>query len=139
MAKNKTTETIASVSDFVNAVKDPVKKSDSIQVIELMQSVSGFEAKMWGPSIVGFGSYHYVYESGREGDMPIIAFSPRTTGLVFYLSISPDNRDKYLSELGKHKTDKGCITVKKLEDIKMPVLKKMFQDSLKHRKTLHSK
>ncbi|MCX6207691.1 MAG: DUF1801 domain-containing protein [Bacteroidetes bacterium] len=139
MAKNKTTETIASVSDFVNAVKDPVKKSDSIQVIELMQSVSGFEAKMWGPSIVGFGSYHYVYESGREGDMPIIAFSPRTTGLVFYLSINPENRDKYLSELGKHKTDKGCITVKKLEDIKMPVLKKMIQDSLKHRKSLHSK
>ena len=139
MAKNKTTETIASVSNFVNAVKDPVKKSDSFQVIELMQSVSGFEAKMWGPSIVGFGSYHYVYESGREGDMPIVAFSPRTTGLVFYLSINPENRAKYLSELGKHKTDKGCITVKKLEDIKMPVLKKMIQDSLKHRKTLHSK
>lgn len=139
MAKNKTTATIASVSDFVNAVKDPIKKSDSLQVIELMQSVSGFEAKMWGPSIVGFGSYHYVYESGREGDMPIVAFSPRTTGLVFYLSINPENRDKYLSELGKHKTDKGCITVKKLEDIKMPVLKKMIQDSLKHRKTLHSK
>lgn len=139
MAKNKTTATIASVSDFVNAVKDPIKKSDSLQVIELMQSVSGFEAKMWGPSIVGFGSYHYVYESGREGDMPIVAFSPRTIGLVFYLSINPENRDKYLSELGKHKTDKGCITVKKLEDIKMPVLKKMIQDSLKHRKTLHSK
>ncbi|MEI8073189.1 MAG: DUF1801 domain-containing protein [Bacteroidota bacterium] len=139
MAKNKTTETIASVSDFVNAVKDPVKKSDSFQVIELMQSLSGFDAKMWGPSIVGFGSYHYVYESGREGDMPIIAFSPRSTGLVFYLSLSSENREKYLSELGKHKTEKGCISIKKLDDIKIPVLKKMIQDSLKHKKTLHSK
>lgn len=139
MAKNKTTETIASVSDFINAVKDPVKKSDSFQVIELMQSLSGFEAKMWGPAIVGFGSYHYVYESGREGDMPIIAFSPRANGLVFYLSLNPENREKFLSEFGKHKTDRGCISIKKLEDINIPVLKKMIQDSLKHRKAQHSK
>jgi hypothetical protein len=134
MAKNKTTETLASVTDFVNAVKDPVKKSDSFQMIEIMQSLSGFEAKMWGPSIIGFGSYHYVYDSGREGDMPIIAFSPRATGLALYLSCSKECREKYLPELGKHKTDKGCINIKKIEDIKIPILKKMIQESLKNRK-----
>lgn len=139
MAKNKTTETVSSVSDFVNAVKDPVKKSDSFQVIELMQSVSGFEPKMWGPSIIGFGSYHYVYDSGREGDMPIVAFSPRTTGLVFYLSCNPEEREKFLAELGKHKTERGCVTIKKLEDIKVPVLKKMIQATVKNRKAVHSK
>ena len=139
MAKNKTSETIASVTDFVDAVKDPVKRSDSLQVIELMQSVSGFEAKMWGPSIIGFGSYHYVYDSGREGDMPLVAFSPRTTGLVFYLSCEHEDREKFLSELGKHKTERGCITIKRLEDIKIPVLKKMIQATLRNRKAVHSK
>lgn len=133
MAKNKTTETLASVTDFVNAVKDPVKKSDSFQMIDIMQSISGFEPKMWGPAIIGFGFHHYVYESGREGDMPIIAFSPRSAGLSLYLYCSKECREKYLPELGKHKTDKGCITIKKLEDIKIPVLKKLIQESLKFR------
>ncbi len=133
MAKNKTTETIASVKDFINTVKDPVKKSDSLAAIELMQSATGFEAKMWGPSIIGFGSYHYVHDSGREGDMPIVAFSPRATGLVFYVSLNPDEREKFLSELGKHKTDKGCINIKKLEDVKLPTLKKMIQATVKNR------
>ncbi len=139
MAKNKTEEKVASVSDFLNAVKDPIKKSDSLHVIELMQSLSGFEAKMWGPSIIGFGSYHYVYESGREGDTPLVAFSPRSTGLVFYLSLSPEERELFLADLGKHKTERGCITVKKLEDIKIPVLKKMIQGTLKNRKAAHKK
>ena len=137
MATNKTTETVASVSAFVNTVKDPVKKSDCLAVIELMKAVTGFEAKMWGPSIIGFGSYHYVYESGREGDSPIVAFSPRTTGLVFYVALNEDDRKKMLPELGKHKTDRGCITIKKLEDIKIPVLKKLIQTTVKNRKTAH--
>ncbi|MEI7628865.1 MAG: DUF1801 domain-containing protein [Bacteroidota bacterium] len=134
MAKNKTTETIASVKDFINTVKDPIKKADSLAAIELMQSATGFEARMWGPSIVGFGSYHYVHDSGREGDMPIVAFSPRATGLVFYVSLNPDEREKLLSELGKHKTDKGCINIKKLEDVKIPILKKMILATVKNRK-----
>lgn len=134
MAKNKTTETIASVKDFINTVKDPVKKADSLATIELMQSATGFEAKMWGPSIIGFGSYHYVHDSGREGDMPIVAFSPRATGLVFYVALNPDEREKLLSELGKHKTDKGCINIKKLEDIKISILKKMILATVKNRK-----
>jgi hypothetical protein len=135
MAKNKTTETIASVTDFVNAIKDPVKKDDSLAVIKLMESTTGFEAKMWGPSIIGFGSYHYVYDSGREGDMPIVAFSPRSSGLVFYVSLQVEEREKFLLEIGKHKTDKGCINIKKLEDIKIPVLKKIVQATLKNRKS----
>jgi hypothetical protein len=135
MAKNKTTETIASVKDFVNTVKDPVKKADSLSVIELMHAATGFEAKMWGPSIIGFGSYHYVHDSGREGDMPIVAFSPRASGLVFYVSLHPEEREKLLLELGKHKTERGCINIKKLEDIKIPVLKKIVQATVKNRKS----
>lgn len=139
MAKNKTTETVASVTEFVSAVKDPVKRADSFTIIELMQSITGFEAKMWGPSIIGFGSYHYVYESGREGDMPLVGFSPRSSALVFYMSGSLENREKYLAELGKHKTEKGCIYIKKLSEINISVLKKMIEATVKQRKSVHSK
>jgi hypothetical protein len=139
MEKNKTTETIANVKDFVDTVKDPLKKADSLSVIQLMQSATGFEAKMWGASIIGFGSYHYVHDSGREGDMPIVAFSPRASGLVFYVSLNQEDREKLLPELGKHKTEKGCINIKKLEDIKIPILKKMIQVTVKNRNSGKSK
>ena len=133
MAKNKTIETIASVTDFINAIKDPVKKADSISVIEIMKSITGLKPKMWGASIIGFGSYHYVYESGREGDMPIVSFAPRATGLAFYVSLNEEEREQLLSELGKHKTDKGCINIKKLDDIKLPILKKIIQVTVNQR------
>lgn len=137
MAKNKTTETIASVTEFVKAVKDPIKQADCNTAIDLMQKTTGFEPKMWGPSIIGFGSYHYVYESGREGDTPIVAFSPRSTGLVFYVSLQEEEREKLLAELGKHKTERGCITIKKLEEINIAVLKKLIQATVKNRKKAH--
>lgn len=132
MAKNKTNETLKSVTEFINAVADETKRNDSFSLVELMQKQTGFEAKMWGPSIIGFGSYHYRYESGREGDMPLAAFSPRTTAIVFYLSVKPEKRAAMLQSLGKHKTGKGCIYVKKLEDINIEVLKKMVTDSVKN-------
>jgi hypothetical protein len=131
MAKNKTTETTKSVTAFVNAISDTTKRKDSFEIIDLMTEQTGFEAKLWGPSIIGFGTYHYVYDSGREGDMPIVAFSPRSTAIVFYLSSNFEKREELLAKLGKHKTGKGCIYVKKLEDIDMSVLRKMVHLSVK--------
>ena len=137
MATNKTTETTKSVNAFIKTIKDEGKQKDSLQVIGLITKESGFEAKMWGPSIVGFGTYHYQYESGREGDSPLVAFSPRSSGIVFYLSGSFDKRDELLESLGKHKTDKGCVTIKKLEDINTKILMKMIVNTIKHRKALY--
>jgi len=134
MAKNKTTETEGSVADFINAVADEKKRADSFKIIDIFESETGFEPKMWGPSIVGFGSYHYVYESGHEGDAPITGFSPRKEAIVFYLA-AYEGRDEALKKFGKHKTGKGCIYVKKLEDIEVPVLKQMIKKSVKHTKS----
>ena len=134
MAKNKTTETIKSVTGFINTVADETKRKDSLAIIDIMQKASGFEPKMWGPSIIGFGSYHYKYESGHEGDMCMIGFSPRSTAIVLYLG-SFENRDELLKKFGKHKTGKGCIYVKKLSDVDTNVLKQMVVNALK----LHEK
>ncbi|MBL0056874.1 MAG: DUF1801 domain-containing protein [Chitinophagaceae bacterium] len=133
MAKteNQTVETKKSVSAFIKTVTDKAKQEDCFKLIELMEALSGYEAKMWGPAIVGFGSYHYVYESGREGDAPLVAFSPRKDSISLYLSLGADERVDLLKQFGKHKSAKSCIYVKKLEDISVPVLKKMIRISLK--------
>jgi len=134
MAKNKTAETKVSVAAYVKAIEDKEKRDDSLKVIELMKSASGFDPKMWGPSIIGFGFLHYKYESGHEGDMPIIAFSPRKAAMVLYLGLSPADREALLPKFGKHKTTKGCIYVKRLSEIDMTVLKQMIKLSLKNMK-----
>jgi hypothetical protein len=134
-AKLKTTETDASVSAFIKKLPDAQKQKDSMAVIDIMREVSGFEPKMWGPSIIGFGSYHYKYESGREGDAPLIGFSPRKAEFSLYLSCEPAKRNEFLKHFGKHKTGKGCIYFKRLEDINVEVFKKMIANSLKTRKT----
>jgi hypothetical protein len=132
MAKIKTTETSKNVTDFINSVGNQIKRKDSFQIIEIMQKQIGFEPKMWGPSIIGFGNYHYKYDSGHEGDMPLAAFSPRSTAIVFYFSEDFENKDELLKGLGKHKTGKVCIYIKKLDDIDISVLKKMISNSVKH-------
>ena len=132
MAKNKTTETSISVNDFINAVKDEIKRKDSFILIEAIKKLTGFEPKMWGPSIVGFSSYHYKYNSGHEGDSPLVGFSPRASGLTLYLSGHFEKREMLLEKLGKHKTDKGCIYIKKLEDINIETLQKMITNHIKH-------
>lgn len=131
MAKNKTTETTASAADFINSyVEDEQKKADSFQLIELMQQWSGFEPKMWGPTIVGFGSYHYKYASGHEGDMPLIGFSPRKAAFSLYVfSPAPDN-NHLLNDLGKFKIAKACIYIKKLSDINIPALEKLCRATI---------
>ena len=131
MAKIKTTETSKSVTAFINSVSDEAKRKDSFRIIEIMQNQTGFEPKMWGPSIIGFGSCHYKYDSGREGDMPVAAFSPRSTAIVIYLSENFENRDELLQRLGKHKTGKVCLYIKRMDDIDVSVLKKMIANSIK--------
>ena len=137
MAKNKTTETSISVSAFINAVNDEAKRNDSFALIEIIKKQTGLEPKMWGPSIIGFGSYHYKYDSGHEGDSPLVGFSPRAAALTLYLSGSFEQREELLEKFGKHKTDKGCIYVKKLDDIHIDTLQKMITNHIKHIKTMY--
>ena len=131
MAKIKTTETKKSVTEFINSVSDEVKRKDSFEIVDIMQKQTGFEPKMWGPSIIGFGHYHYKYESGHEGDMPVAAFSPRSTAIVFYFCEEFENRKELFQKLGKYKTGKVCVYVKRLADIDVSVLKKMITNSIK--------
>lgn len=129
MAKNKTTETTESVTDFVNGLKGEVKRADSFQLIQLITKITKLEPKMWGSSIIGFGSYHYKYASGHEGDAPLVGFSPRAAALTLYLS--DIERDGFLEKLGKHKASKGCVYIAKLEDVDLVVLEKMIRNQIK--------
>lgn len=126
MAKNKTTETDISVTDFVNGLKDEAKRADSFRLIELIRNITKLEAKMWGKSIIGFGSYHYKYESGHEGDSPLVGFSPRAAALTLYIPAF-EIREPFLEKLGKHKTSKGCVYIAKLEDIDLAVLEQLIR------------
>lgn len=136
-SKAKTVETQNSVDDFLNLLTDEQKKQDCYAILKLMEKQSGFKAKMWGPAIVGFGSYHYKYESGREGDAPLVAFSPRKAEISLYLSSGFENRDKLLEKFGKHKSAKACIYIKRLEDIDIEILEKMISLSVKHVKKMY--
>src|SRR5271165_2377339 len=118
MADNKTKPTKLSVAAFIDALADPTKRADAKALVKLMQSAAGEKPKMWGPSIIGFGSYHYKYESGREGDMPVIAFSPRKAATVLYgVTGFGEVATALLAKLGKHSTGKGCLYIKKLADV----------------------
>lgn len=130
----KTTETESSVAAFIKKIADAQRQKDAQVIIDIMQKQSGFPPKMWGPAIIGFGSYHYVYESGHEGDAPLIGFSPRKSEFALYLSSTFEKRDEMLKQLGKHKTAKACVYIKKIEDINVDVLKKMIAASFKHTK-----
>lgn len=139
MPKNKTTETETSVIDFTNTfVDDEAKRNDAFELIKIIQEVTGFEPKMWGPSIIGFGSYHYKYASGHEGDAPLAGFSPRKGAISLYVYLPEENREQLLSKLGKHKPAKGCIYIKKLSDINVEILKEMVSVSVKELQKLYS-
>ncbi len=139
MAKNKTTETVGHVPDFLNKVADETKRSDSFKIAALFSTTTGLPARMWGPSIVGFGVYHYKYESGHEGNAPLTGFSPRTNAIVLYLAVGFPEREALLSKFGKHKTGKSCIYIKKLADIDQEVLKEMIRASINYVKELYDK
>jgi hypothetical protein len=133
MAKQiKTTDTGISVIDFINSyVDNDQKKVDSLQLVELMAEWSGFEPKMWGPTIIGFGSYHYKYASGHEGDAPLIGFSPRKAEFSLYVFSSPIEENKHvLDDLGKFKMGKACIYAKRLSNINIPILEKLCKATI---------
>jgi len=132
MTKNKTTETDSDVTNFLNNVDNEENRADSFKLVELFKGLTGFEPKMWGPSIVGFGSYHYQYASGHQGDAPLAAFSPRKDALALYFTTEFQNREILLSQLGKHKSSKACVYVKKLSDIDARVLQKMVANSIRY-------
>src|SRR5438552_14944090 len=114
--KAKTTETTTSVPNFIKTVEDKQRQDDCLTIIEIMKKQSGFEPKMWGSAIIGFGSYHYKYESGHEGDAPLVSFSPRKTEFALYIA-NFDGKQELLKNFGKHKTAKSCVYIKKLGDI----------------------
>lgn len=138
MAKNKTTETESSVIDFIDTfVEDEAKRKDAFELVKIMQDVTGFEPKMWGPSIIGFGSYHYKYASEHEGDAPLAGFSPRKAAISLYVYLSEENREDLLSKLGKHRAAKGCIYIKKLSDINVEILKEITSASVEYLQKLY--
>ena len=138
-AKNKTAETEVDVQDFINAyVENDQKKADSFRLIELLSRISGFEPKMWGPTIIGFGSYHYKYESGHEGDAPVLGFSPRKAEFSLYVYSDTEESKQLLGSLGKFKMGKACIYVKKLSDINTDILEKLCLASINYVNEHHS-
>ncbi|MCG8608155.1 DUF1801 domain-containing protein [bacterium] len=132
MAELKTKPTEQSVEAFLNGVSDEQKRADSFAVLKLMQELTGAEPKMWGPSIVGFGSYHYKYASGREGDFFLTGFSPRKRNLSLYIIAGFSRYDALMRKLGKFKTGKSCLYIKKLEDVDRDVLKELIKKSVAH-------
>jgi hypothetical protein len=136
MAKNKTTETENDVAAFIKeyAVTEQ-KRNDSYELLLLMQDVSGYEAKMWGPSIIGFGRYHYKYESGHEGDAPLIGFSPRKAAISLYVYTGLKEHESLLEDLGKFKIGKACIYINKLSDIDQQKLVTVMKASIKYLKS----
>jgi hypothetical protein len=130
MPENKTKPSQLSVAAFIGALPDPIKRADAKALVKLMQSAASEKPKMWGPSIIGFGSYHYRYESGREGDMPLIGFSPRKAATVLYNLLGSSDSAALLAKLGKHTTGKGCLYIKMLNDVDQQVLQALAAKSV---------
>lgn len=131
MAELKTKQTGVSVAKFLNAVPDAQKRADSLLLIKIMREITKDEPKMWGPSIIGFGKYHYKYESGHEGDMCVAGFSPRKAALTIYVMPGFEKYPALMKALGKYKAGKSCLYVKRLDDIHLPTLKKLIRQSVK--------
>jgi hypothetical protein len=129
MAENKTVPTSASVVEFLNTVQNETQRNDSFALVEMMKAISSEQAVMWGEHIIGFGTYHYQYESGREGDFFRIGFAPRKSGLVLYLSSGHKELSDVLARMGKHKLSGSCIHVKRLSDVDTGVLRELVQSS----------
>jgi len=130
MAENKTQPTDQSVIKFLTAVKPEQKRQDAFALLEMMERLSGYQAKMWGDSIIGFGQYHYKYDSGREGDFMRIGFSPRKANISLYIIAGVEKHQDLLDQLGKHKTGKSCLYINHLRDIKLSVLEDIISKAL---------
>ena len=129
MAEMKTKVNEASVEEFLSKVEDEQKRRDCFEIVTIMQQVTKEAPKMWGSAIIGFGAYHYKYQSGREGDMPQIAFSPRKQNLTLYIGVGDNSDNPLLQKLGKYSTGKVCLYIKKLADVDRDVLQELIADS----------
>lgn len=130
MSENKTTATKASVAGYIAAIADEERRRDCKALVKLMSDITGKRAVMWGPSIIGFGSYHYRYESGREGDMCLAGFSSRKPDLTIYLYCDGTASTKLLAKLGRHRKSKACVYVRRLSDIDIDVLRQLVEHSI---------
>ena len=139
MSSPKTQKNDASVADFLAAIEHPTKREDCIRLSNILTEITGQKPAMWGDSIVGFDTYHYVYASGREGDWPITGFSPRKQNLTLYIMPGFDRYTTLLTKLGKHKTSKSCLYIKKLEDIDETVLREIIADSVAYMRLKYPK
>jgi Domain of unknown function (DU1801) len=131
VAELKTRPTNESVEKFLKAIADEGRRKDCFAVAKLMEEITGEKARMWGPSIVGFGSYHYKYASGQEADWPVAAFSPRKQNLTLYLTPGFEQHVELMQKLGKHSTGKSCLYIKRLDHVHMPTLKKLVSESVR--------
>jgi len=132
MAELKTKENNADVEAFLNGIEDEKRREDCFAVLELMKKITKAEPKMWGASIVGFGNYHYKYQSGREGVWFVSGFSPRKQNLTLYIMSGFSRYNELLAKLGKHKTGKSCLHINKLEDVDLDVLAEMIETSVRN-------
>ncbi len=137
MANLKTTKNDNNPQAFIESVENEKRKADALEVLAMMTRVTGEEPKMWGPSIIGFGSYHYKYDSGREGDWMLAGFSPRKTALTLYIMGGFDGYEDLMSKLGKYKTGKSCLYINKLEDVNSDILEKLVEKSVAHMRKAH--
>ena len=134
MTELKTKRNDASVEDFLSSIEHEQKRQDAFTISALMQEVTGSEPQMWGTSIIGFGSYHYKYASGREGDFMLVGFSPRKQNLTLYIMPGFEHYDELLNKLGKHKIGKSCLYINKLADVDQDVLRQLVKHSVEHMK-----
>jgi len=134
MAKyeQKMRETDMDVNEFIEAVESPKKREDAHKLLKIFEDTTGYKGKMWGPSIIGFGSYHYKYASGHEGDAPLVGFSPRKSKISLYFTLDEQEREKLLENFGKHTKGKACVSINQLEDIDIGVLKKLILHSIEY-------
>ena len=129
MYELKTKETDASVIEFIESVDHPKKREDAYRLLDIFTEVTGYDAKMWGPSIIGFGQYHYKYQTGHEGDAPLAGYSPRKAKISLYFAPG-DEREQLLQQFGKHTTGKACVYINKLADVDEDILKALIQQTI---------
>ncbi|MFE7061329.1 DUF1801 domain-containing protein [Sutcliffiella sp. NPDC057660] len=131
MYELKTKENDRSVVEFIENVENPTKREDAYKLLDIFTETTGYQAKMWGPSIIGFGSYHYKYPTGHEGDAPLVGFSPRKAKISLYFATGDTQREELLENFGKHTTGKACVYINNLADVDVAVLKKLIEQSVR--------
>lgn len=131
MNELKTKENNNNVIQFIEEIENPKKREDAYKLLDIFTETTGLEAKMWGPSIIGFGSYHYKYKSGHEGDAPLVGFSPRKAKISLYFATGDTQREEILKGFGKHTTGKACVYINKVSDIDVKILKILIKQSVK--------